>query len=237
MDFRKSRRARSKGPFARVPAWIFRDLQGIRFKHLKGSEAKLLAYLAFRSNNITDETPGFTVAGLSRSVGFSRDTTREALGVLANLGIIALCVAKQKKSFARILFTPPNDRNGATATEAQTAPSPGSTPLSLSSSTNGHGNGQRIQTTPPDSLHRLSKPLGEMATNSPQGGKIFGTQAPRKSPVPQGLEAGEKLATSSTAGHSVSKAAPFLDLNTEPKFARDDPDFLAEVKRIRGAQP
>jgi hypothetical protein len=101
-----------------------------------------------------------------------------------------------------------------------------------------------MQTTAPDSLLRLSKSLGEVAKNSPPCGEIFGTQTPRKSPVPQGLKAGEKLATSSTAGHSVNAAAmiapeavPSLNLDSEPKFARDDPDFLAEAKRIRGEQP
>ena len=237
MDYREFGRARSKGPFARIPVWIFRDSQGLLFKTLKGSEAKVLDYLCFRANNSTDETFSFTVAGLSRLVGLSRDTTRKALCVLDNLGIIALCDAKQKpKLFARILFTPPNHDNDTTAT-AQTAPAPDSTPFSLSGSTNGHGNGQRIQTTDLDSRPILSKPLGEVVKNSPHGGEIFDTQAPRKSPVPQGLKAGEKLATSSTAGHSVSEAAPSLDLDTEPKFGCDDPDFLAEIKRIRGEQP
>jgi len=269
MDYRKFGRTRSKGSFARIPAWIFRDSQGLLFKTLKGSEAKVLDYLCFRANNSTDETPSFTVAGLSRSVGLSRDTIRKALRVLGNLGIIALCDAKQKpKLFARILLTQPNYGNDTTAT-AQTAPAPDSTPFSLSGSTNGNGSAspggdpsglgpcpgepgqagaqvslsqqQRPRQRPTATDYntrlsaRLSRPVGERAKNSPHGGEIFDTQAPRKSPVPQGLKAGEKLATSSTAGHSVSEAAPSLDLDTE--LGRDDPDFLAEIKRIRGEQP
>lgn len=211
-------RSKSKGPFARIPAWIYHDNGGTQaFKLLRASEFKVLGCLASKANNDTDETPAFTISSLAKATDLSRDTVRASLKILQNLKIIVLIQTKRGLTAARILFTPPNyDRTAADYTPTLQA--------------------------------RLSVPVDETPKNSPASDEEVVTEVPVNPPVDRALKGDEKFVTPSTAFDSVVESPGLLTASEASPppgiagggfvgFARDDPSFLESLSRLKKGRP
>lgn len=206
-------RSRSKGPFARIPAWIFRDCDGLRFKGLKGSEAKLLFYLAFRANNQTDETPAFTCASLARATKLDRGTVRDALKVLENVGVLALIETKRGGTAARLLFFAPTATAKPTTDTAATD-----------------------ETTYPDLEAKLSIPVIRVRENPTDDAGISSNRMREISSSKAQFEDVEKSSAVPTENHSASEVDRGLfdqGLAGERTFFVDTPEGRAILARRR----
>lgn len=80
---------KSRGPFARCPAWIFRQDGGLLFRALRPTHIKVILWLCFKTDNKTDMTPKLSVSRLARASGLTRPTVYEALTVLEGHEIVS----------------------------------------------------------------------------------------------------------------------------------------------------